>query len=61
RWGAQLGTTLYTTFMDLTPSGQVKGDGRIDIKDLQFVFGRLGSGCDIADQWPPQPPVNPKA
>ncbi len=59
RWGAEKGALLYNTFMDLEPSGQVKGDGDIDIKDLQFVFGRLGSTCTA--QWPPQPPVNPKA
>jgi hypothetical protein len=75
RWGAQKGSTLYKSFMDLSPSGQIKGDGRIDIKDLQFVFGRLGSQgtdpkggngiCtgdpDGSDAWPLQPPVNPKA
>ena len=59
RWGAALGSLLYTPFMDLVPSGQVKGDGLIDIKDLQFVFGRLPSSC--ANPWPAQPPVNPKA
>jgi hypothetical protein len=59
RWGATLGSLLYTPFMDLEPSGQTKGDGDIDIKDLQFVFGRLDSTC--TNPWPPQPPVNPKA
>jgi hypothetical protein len=59
RWGAQQGALLYTPFMDLEPSGQVKGDGDIDIKDLQFVFGRLTSTCTAP--WPAQPPVNPKA
>ena len=59
RWGAALGSLLYTPFMDLVPSGQIKGDGVIDIKDLQFVFGRLNSTC--TRPWPAQLPVNPKA
>jgi hypothetical protein len=58
RWGAQLGSLLYMPFLDLEPSGQVQGDGDIDTKDLQFVFGRIDSTCD--DPHPPQPPVNPK-
>ena len=74
RWGAAKGSLLFSSFMDLSPSGQIKGEGRIDIKDLQFVFGRLGSqGTDSkggpgvctgdpdgSDAWPLQPPVNPK-
>ncbi len=59
RWGAHIGSLLYSPFFDLSPSGQIKGDGVIDINDLQFVFGRLGSTCQ--NQWPPQPPVNPTA
>ncbi len=59
RWGAQQGSLLYDPFFDVVPSGQVTGDGRIDINDLQFVYGRLGSTCP--HPWPPQPPVNPKA
>jgi hypothetical protein len=59
RWGAAKGSLLYSSFMDLSPSGQIKGDGRIDIKDLQFVFGRADSTC--AAPHPPQDPVNPKA
>jgi hypothetical protein len=35
----------------------VKGDGDIDINDLQFIFGRQGSSCTRPH--PPQPPVNP--
>jgi len=58
RWGARKGSLLYDSFRDLWPSGQVNGDGRIDVKDLQFVFGRLGSTCQ--NPHPPQPPVNPK-
>jgi hypothetical protein len=37
----------------------LNGDGKISVKDIQFVFGRLGSTCDVPN--PPQPPVNPKA
>jgi hypothetical protein len=59
RWGAARGSLLFTPFMDLSPSGQIKGDGIIDINDLQFVFGRLNSTC--ANPWPAQLPVNPKA
>jgi hypothetical protein len=59
RWGVNKGSLLYNSFMDLEPSGQVKGDGDIDIKDIQFVFGRFGSTCDAPH--PAQPPVNPKA
>jgi hypothetical protein len=58
RWGATKGTVLYNSFLDLSPSGQVQGDGRIDIKDLQFVYGRLNS--TTANPRPPQDPVNPK-
>jgi hypothetical protein len=59
RWGAATGNLLYSSFLDLSPSGQIKGDGRIDVKDLQFVYGRLGSTCTAP--WPAQAPVNPKA
>jgi hypothetical protein len=59
RWGVNKGSLLYNSFMDLEPSGQVKGDGDIDIKDIQFVFGRFGSTC--ANPHPAQPPVNSKA
>ncbi len=59
RWGAAKGSLLYQAWSDLEPSGQVKGDGDIDIKDLQFVYGRFGSTC--AAPHPAQQPVNPKA
>jgi hypothetical protein len=59
RWSATQGSLLYNTRFDLMPSGQVAGDGTIDINDLQFVFGRLTSTCN--NPWPAQPPVNPKA
>jgi hypothetical protein len=62
RWNALLGTLLYGTRYDLEPSlspGGLNGDGDIDVKDIQFVFGRQGSTC--ANPNPPQPPENPKA
>jgi hypothetical protein len=31
----------------------------VDVKDIQFEFGRIGSTCAVPN--PPQPPVNPKA
>ena len=62
RWGAAKGNILYNPRFDLEPSasaggGGKNGDGDIDIKDLQFVFGRHGSTC--ASPNPPQPPVDP--
>jgi hypothetical protein len=45
RWGAGIGSLLYNQRFDNEPSGTVKGDGDIDIADLQFVFGRHGSRC----------------
>ncbi|MGB2695403.1 MAG: hypothetical protein WBD55_09480, partial [Dehalococcoidia bacterium] len=58
RWGARVGNLLYNQRFDLEPSGTAKFDGDVDIKDIQFVFGRHGSTC--ADPHPPQDPVNPK-
>lgn len=59
RWGARTGALVYNPWYDVEPSGSVSGDGDIDIKDLQFVYGRFGSDC--AEPHPPQPPVNSKA
>ncbi len=60
RWGVNKGNLHYKSLMDLEPSGHgVNGDGDIDIKDIQFVYGRFGSTC--ANPHPPQMPVNPKA
>jgi hypothetical protein len=42
RYGAFFGLLLYDQFYDLEP---VQGDFDIDIKDLQFVFGRDGTSC----------------
>ena len=42
RYGSSLGLLLYDPFYDLDPK---VADNDIDIKDLQFVFGRNGSTC----------------
>ena len=42
RYGAQLGLQLYDRWFDLEPKWS---DDDIDIKDLQFVFGRNYSTC----------------
>jgi len=43
RYQATFGLLLYDPFFDLEPS--VTPDGDIDIKDLQFVYGRDGTAC----------------
>jgi hypothetical protein len=58
RWGVEKGSLIYTPFMNLEPSGP-QADADIDIKDLQFVFGRFGSTCAVPH--PDQDPVNAKA
>jgi hypothetical protein len=58
RWGANQGNQLYQTFKDISPSGQQKGDTHIHIDDVQAVFGRFGSTCDVPH--PPQPPFSGK-
>jgi len=55
RFGYFFGSLLYSFFFDLEPS---LGDGDIDVKDLQFVFGRDGSTCDNPN--PPQPSPTPE-
>jgi len=65
RWGAKIGSgLLYNPRFDLEPSGQINNDGDIDIKDVQFVYGRHGSVCTKSGVgptiWPPQPPRNEK-
>jgi hypothetical protein len=58
RWGAKLGQgALYNDRFDLEPSGQINSDGDIDIKDVQFVYGRHGSTCAVPH--PDQDPRNP--
>jgi hypothetical protein len=59
RWGSVLGMLLYNSRLDLEPSAPKRGDGDIDAKDLQVIFGRHGSTC--FEPHPPQPPINPTA
>ena len=56
RYGAFFGDILYTKWFDLEPALH---DLDIDIKDLQKVFGRDGSTCQIPipAQLPQPPPV----
>jgi hypothetical protein len=54
RYGATFGLQLYNAYYDLEPQ---TGDFDIDIKDLQFVFGREGSTCQAPI--PAQPPSAP--
>ena len=57
RWGASKGSMLFLDRFNLEPAG-AQADDDIDIKDLQFVYGRIGSTC--ATPHPSQGPVNPK-
>jgi len=59
RWGSHTGQLLYNSRFDLEPAAPKLGDGDIDAKDIQVIFGRHGSTCAVPH--PPQPPVNPKA
>ncbi len=59
RWGSHEGQLLYNSRYDLEPSSPKLGDGDIDAKDLQTVFGRHGSTCKRPH--PAQDPVNPKS
>jgi hypothetical protein len=54
RYGSFFGQLLFNQLYDLEPF--VTGDFDIDIKDLQFVFGRDGSTCDdpLPDNQDPQ-------
>ena len=56
RYGSFFGNLTYSQFYDVQP--WPAGDFDIDIKDLQFVFGRDGSSCatPIPDN---QDPVTP--
>lgn len=51
RYQATFGSLLYRPFYDLEPSAITDGD--IDIKDLQFVYGRDGTACE--EEIPPTP------
>ena len=55
RYGSSFGLLLYDQWFDLEPK---LSDFDIDIKDLQFVFGRDGSTCQVPiPLQPPSPPV----
>ncbi len=54
RYGSFFGSALYNKWFDLEPALH---DLDIDIKDLQKVFGRDGSTCQLPI--PPQPPLPP--
>jgi uncharacterized repeat protein (TIGR01451 family) len=54
RYGATFGVLTYDPFFDLEPN-TTPTDFDVDIKDLQFVFGRNGSTCTA-----PIPPQNPQ-
>ena len=63
RWGIGFGHNLFDQQYDLVDTG----DLQIDIKDVQFVFGRHGSQCENQNRLgatgpanPPQPPLGPK-
>ena len=51
RYGAFFGSALYSKWYDLEPEFH---DLDIDIKDVQKVFGRQGSTCQVPI--PAQPP-----
>ena len=51
RYGTFFGSLWYDDWFDLEPP---LTDYDIDVKDLQFVFGREGSTCQ--DSYPPQGP-----
>ena len=51
RYGFNFGSLLYNIWYDLEPH-TTGADGDIDVKDVQFVFGRFGSTC--AAPIPPQ-------
>jgi uncharacterized repeat protein (TIGR01451 family) len=59
RYGFGTGSLLYNLWYDLEPH-TTGADGDIDIKDVQFVFGRFGSECTApippqVMQTPPDP------
>ena len=59
RYGSQLGLQLYDRWYDLEPANS---DDDIDIKDLQFCYGRNWSTCQNPipnDQSTPMPPHDP--
>jgi len=54
RYGTTFGIQPYDTFFDLEP---ISPDFDIDIKDLQFVYGRDGTSCE--EPVPPVPTSTP--
>ena len=54
RYGSFLGLQLYDTFYDLEPAIP---DFDIDIKDLQFVYGRDGNQCQEEEESPTPTPT----
>jgi hypothetical protein len=56
RYGFGSGSLLYSLWYDLEPH-TTGADGDIDVKDVQFVFGRFGSKCSAPI--PPQTPQSP--
>ena len=57
RYGSRLGIWPYQAFFDLEPF--IIPDSDIDIKDLQFVYGRDGNAC--GELLPPGPTETPTA
>jgi Cohesin domain len=55
RYGSRLGVWPYYAWFDLEP-GSIDGD--IDIKDVQFVFGRDGNTCE-GEEPGPEPTETP--
>jgi len=56
RFGTSQGSLLYGEWYDVDSPLQ-RGNGEIDINDVQFVYGRFGSTCQISV--PPQGPQPP--
>jgi hypothetical protein len=50
-YGSFLGSLLYSFMYDVEPAPN--GDWDVDIKDLQFVFGRDGNNCLTPQPTPP--------
>jgi len=56
RYGSSWGLQLYDQWFDLEPK---YADQDIDIKDLQFIFGRNGSTCQVPIPDDQSTPVDP--
>ncbi|MDI6858183.1 MAG: hypothetical protein QME71_07730 [Dehalococcoidia bacterium] len=55
RYGSFFGLQLYDTFYDVEPAIP---DFDIDIKDLQFVYGRDGNQCEEREETPTPTPTS---